>query len=248
MIMKDFRAVLIMIPVIFLAVCSAKDQLESRTAPSKQAEELVPLKLKLPKAVWVGTPISFRGKPRTTALPKPERRKPFLVPRDVKNVALKKPVSLSVDGAITGEARQITDGVKEATNWDYVELEWGPQYVQIDLQAVHEIFAVVFWHYHGEPRVYRDVVVRAANDPDFITDVRTLFNNDQDNTSGLGVGKDREYLETYEGKLVDCFADRTARMGTRARYFRFYSNGSTADEMNHYIEVEVWGRPAGSDE
>ena len=38
---------------------------------------------------------------------------------------------------------------------------------------------------------------------DFIQNVKTLFNNDQDNTSGLGVGTDREYFETHEGKLIN---------------------------------------------
>ena len=40
-----------------------------------------------------------------------------------------------------------------------------------------------------------------------------------------------------EGKLVDA-------RGSRARYVRLYSNGSNANELNHYIEVEVFGRPA----
>jgi hypothetical protein len=31
--------------------------------------------------------------------------------------------------------------------------------------------------------------VQTADDPDFITNVRTLFNNDIDNSLGLGVGK-----------------------------------------------------------
>jgi hypothetical protein len=29
-----------------------------------------------------------------------------------------------------------------------------------------------------------------------------------------------------------------------ARYVRLYSQGNTSDELNHYIEVEVYGRPA----
>ena len=45
-------------------------------------------------------------------------------------------------------------------------------------------------------KVYHDVIVQVADDPDFIENVRTIFNNDSDNTSGLGVGTDREYFET----------------------------------------------------
>jgi len=74
-----------------------------------------------------------------------------------------------------------------------------------------------------------------ADDADFNVNVRTLFNNDHDNSAGLGIGKDKEYIETYMGKLVDA-------KGVKARYIRLYSNGSTGSDMNHYIEVEVFGK------
>jgi len=32
--------------------------------------------------------------------------------------------------------------------------------------------------------------------------------------------------------------------GVKGRYVRLYSNGNTANRLNHYIEVEVWGKPA----
>jgi len=81
-----------------------------------------------------------------------------------------------------------------------------------------------------------DVVVQVADDADFISQVRTLFNNDRDNSSGLGVGADRPYVETAEGKLIDA-------KGTVARYVRLYSRGNNANDQNHYLEVEVFGRP-----
>ena len=31
--------------------------------------------------------------------------------------------------------------------------------------------------------------------------------------------------------------------GVSARYVRLYSNGNTSDELNHYTEVEVYGKP-----
>jgi hypothetical protein len=67
--------------------------------------------------------------------------------------------------------------------------------------------------------------------------VRTLYNNDHDNSSGLGVGREAEYYETFEGRLVEA-------RGARARYVRLQSSGSSADEMNRYTEVEVYGLPA----
>ena len=88
-----------------------------------------------------------------------------------------------------------------------------------------------------EPVVFHDVVVQVSNDPDFIEGVTTLFNNDQDNSAGLGIGKDREYFETSEGKLIDA-------KGVKARYVRLYSRGSTYnDPLNRYTEVEVFGLP-----
>ena len=54
---------------------------------------------------------------------------------------------------------------------------------------------------------------------------------------GLGAGKDRPYIETYQGKLIDA-------KGAKGRYVRLYSKGNTTSKMNHYIEVEVFGKPA----
>ena len=31
--------------------------------------------------------------------------------------------------------------------------------------------------------------------------------------------------------------------GAKGRYIRLYSNGNTANDMNHYVEVEVYGIP-----
>jgi hypothetical protein len=132
----------------------------------------------------------------------------------------------------------ITDGDKEASDGSYVELGPSLQHVTIDLEAIYEIYAIVVWHYHKQALVYFDVVVQVADDPDFITNVRTLFNNDTDNSAGLGAGKDMHYTETREGKLIDA-------KGIRARYVRFYSNGNNGNDMNHYIEVAVYGKPIG---
>ncbi len=99
------------------------------------------------------------------------------------------------------------------------------------------MFAVLFWHFHKTPRVYFDVIVQVADDAAFTKNVRTLFNNDHDNIAKLGAGQDMNFVETSEGKLVDA-------KGVKARYVRLYSRGSNANELNHYVEVEVFGRPA----
>jgi hypothetical protein len=86
-------------------------------------------------------------------------------------------------------------------------------------------------------KVYHDVIVRVADDPDFTDKARTIFNNDSDNSSGQGVGANREYVETYEGKLINA-------KGVKARYVRFYSKGNTESALNEYTEIEVYGRQA----
>ena len=197
-----------------------------------------PIKLDLPKPMFVGTPQDTR----VPNLEKPlgTKRPDFLAPVGTSNVALGKPVASSDEEPIIGELEMITDDDKEAADGSYVELGPLRQYVTIDLQAKYDIYAIVVWHYHKQAVVYFDVIVQVADDPDFITNVKTVFNNDIDNSSGLGVGKDKHYSETAEGKLIDCLSQ-----GVQGRYVRLYSNGNTSNDLNHYIEVAVYGKPAG---
>jgi hypothetical protein len=205
---------------------------------AKPAVAMAEIPLKLPKPAFIGTPKML---PPGVNLKKSEEgddkpRPPFMAPEGVTNVALGKPVACSDEEPIIGDPEQVTDGDKEAGDGSYVEFGPGTQHVTIDLGGEHEIFAVVVWHYHDDPRVYHDIIVQVADDPDFITGVKAIFNNDHDNSSGLGLGANYEYFETREGLLVDAG-------GVKTRYVRLYSNGSTVDEMNRYAEVEVYGRP-----
>ncbi len=198
-------------------------------------EELVPIKIELPKPMFVGTPQNMQVKNLEKPLGKP--RPPFLAPDGTKNVALNKPVKSTDEEPIIGEIAMITDGDKEAADGSFVELGPFTQYVTIDLVASHHIYAVVVWHYHKQPRVYFDFIVQVSDDPDFIENVKTLYNNDDDNSSGQGVGKDLHYVETSEGRLINA-------KGIEARYIRLYSKGNTNNDLNHYVEVEVYGKPA----
>ena len=210
---------------------------ETGADQKKPDPNLAPLPLKLPKPAFKGTPqhvppgVVNLEKPRSG--PRPE----FLAPKGTKNVAAGKPVTSSDNDPIIGSVKLVTDGDKEASEGSYVELGPGVQYVQIDLKDRYRIYAIVVWHYHMNARIYHDVVVQVADDADFLTNVHTLFNNDHDNSAGLGLGRDKQYWETYEGRLID-------GQGTVARYVRLYSNGSTTDDQNHYVEVEVYGLPA----
>jgi len=193
------------------------------------------LKITLPKPMFVGTPKNIRTANLEMITGKP--RGPFMVPVGTVLLSAGKPVAASDKEPVIGEVAFVTDGKKSGEDGYYVELGPMLQWVQIDLGKSQELLAVVAWHYHSQARVYRDVVVQVSDDKDFIGGVTTIFNNDHDNTSGLGAGKDREYIETFDGKLFD-------PKGVKARYVRLYSGGNTSNDMNHYVEVEVYGLPA----
>lgn len=205
------------------------------TAINLHSQDLKPIPLKLPKAMFVGTPQNIK----VPNLEKPlgKARDPFLAPAGTVNVALNKPVTASDMQPVIGELAYITDGDKEAEDGSYVELGPFLQHITIDLKAKHTIYAAVLWHYHQQPCVYYDVIVQVSDDPAFKTGVHTIYNNDHDNTSKLGAGADKNYIETSEGRLIDA-------KGIQGRYVRCYSKGNTRNDLNHYIEVEVYGLPA----
>lgn len=213
---------LLLVSAIALSSCKSKK------------ERMVPIDTELPKPMFVGTPQNIRVPNLEKPSSKP--RPPFMVPEGTVNLALSKEVTGSDEEPIIGEIEMITDGDKEAGDGSYVELGPFLQHITIDLGQKSEIFAVLLWHFHKQPRIYKDVVVQFSNDPDFITDVVTIFNNDHDNSAGLGVGSDVHYIDTFEGRLMNA-------KGHKAQFVRLYSNGNTSNDLNHYIEVEVYGRP-----
>lgn len=161
---------------------------------------------------------------------------PGLAPGD-RNLAFGRPVTSSCE-PFSGILEWITDADIEPHGGSVVELaKPGLQWVQIDLGAVCEIRAVLVWHFYRSRRAYHDVVVQVSPDAAFGEDVHTLFNNDRDHSASLGIGRDREYVESPEGLTI------LAR-GVRGRYVRLYSSGNTFNDRNHYVEVEVYGRKA----
>jgi len=192
------------------------------------------LKLKLPKPMFIGTPTNIKSGNLEVITGKP--RGPFYVPKGTAMLSLKKPVKASDMQPVIGELDMITDGEKEGGDGYFIELGPGKQWVQVDLGKPYALQAILAWHYHSQARVYRDVVVQVSDDKDFLKGVTTVFNNDHDNSSGLGVGKDKEYIEVAEGRLFD-------PKGAKGRYVRLYSAGNTTNDLNHYVEVEVYGTP-----
>jgi hypothetical protein len=196
-------------------------------------DERVPLKLELPRPQFIGTPIHLKSSNLEPLRKGP--RPPLMVPPGLANLALNRPVSSSDKEPIIGELSQATDGDKVGQAGSYVEIGPGPQFFQVDLGKPCTLYAIVIWHFHTQARVYHDVIVQIADDADFKRNVRTLYNNDMDNSSKLGVGKDKEYIDSHEGRLIEV-------KGAVARYVRCYSNGNTESELNHCAEIEVYGK------
>lgn len=201
----------------------------AQPAPGKEE-----LKLKLPKPMFIGTPTNLKSPNLEVVTGK--SRGPFYVPKGTVLLSGHKKVTSSDAEPVIGDLDMITDGEKSGGDGYFVELGPGVQWVQIDLGASHPLSAILVWHYHSQARIYRDVIVQASDDPAFKTGVTTIFNNDHDNSSKLGQGKDKEYIEVAEGKLFD-------PKGAKGRYVRLSSKGNTTNDLNHYVEVEVYGLP-----
>ena len=198
------------------------------------------LKTEMPEEILVGTPpevlaLLFPGLEKLAEEP-PE----FLVAAGTVNLALGKAVTSSDPNPIFGKLGFVTDGSKQGADDNFLELSPGLQWVQIDLERPCRIGAVYLWHYFREARSYHDVIVQVADDAKFTRNVRTLYNNDQDNSAGLGLGTKRPYIETNLGRLIDA-------RGALARYVRLYSSGNTANNTNHYVEVEVFGKAVSAE-
>ena len=203
--------------------------------PGLFAQDKVPLTTELPKPLFVGTPVPIKVPNLEPA--RQGKRPDFMVPKGTENLAKGKKVTASDNEPVIGTLDLVTDGDKAGDEGCFVELAGGKQWVQIDLGAPANIYALLLWHFHAQARVYNNVVAQVSDDPQFVTGVTTVFNNDTENASGLGAGKDMAYIETYEGKLIDA-------KGVKGRYVRLYSNGNTTNKLNHYIEVEVFGKAA----
>ncbi|MCL2103765.1 MAG: discoidin domain-containing protein [Kiritimatiellaeota bacterium] len=208
------------------------------------AQDKVQVKIPLPKPHFGGTPKELKGTENLEPPRDGKPREPIFVPAGCDKLLSRDcKVTSSDPDPIVGELSYITDGDKEHDSAAYVELAPGTQWIQVDLGGERELHAICVWHFFGEMvqlplrggRVYRDVICQISNDPDFVDGVVTVFNNDHDNSSRLGIGKDKEYLEINEGRPFPVNA-------VKGRYVRFYSRGNTSNEMNHYIEIEVYGK------
>ncbi|QJD87763.1 glycoside hydrolase family 18 protein [Cohnella herbarum] len=136
----------------------------------------------------------------------------------------------SSNATLTNALRS-TDGLSNDSNL-FTEAGSGKKYIQIDFGASYYLNKIAIWHYFADSRTYKDVIVKLSDSSAFSSSV-TIFNNDADNSSGQGAGTDAEYAESAAGKKISFNP-------VKARYLRIYSNGSSVNAYNHYVEVEAW--------
>jgi hypothetical protein len=192
----------------------------------------VPLVTEFPPELIEGTPKPMNVPNLVQA---PGKAPEFLVPEGTTLLSKGKKVTSSDDAPIIGDLTLVTDGDKEAGEGYFVELLDGTQWVQIDLEKSAALSAIWLWHFHSQKRAYSDVIIQVSDDAEFKTGVTTIYNNDYDDSSKLGKGTDSPYVESRFGLLADA-------KGAKGRYVRLHSKGNTSNDMNHYIEVEVFGK------
>lgn len=107
--------------------------------------------------------------------------------------------------------------------------------VTINLSQVNTITRLKMWHYWGDGRTYRDVIVQLSTTANFTSGVTTVFNNDTNNSAGFGIGQNAEYAETSAGKEIVLTAPITAQ------YARFFIAANSVNAFNHYVELQVFG-------
>src|SRR3954468_18110098 len=131
--------------VLGLAVCVGV----ARGADKKDGDR-VEVKFELPKMVFAGTPKAVP--PGTTVLP-PRKgpREPLMAPAGTKNIALNKKVTSSDNDPVVGKLDMVTDGQKEGTEGNWVELGPDVQWVQIDLGGPSTVYGILVWHQHADP-------------------------------------------------------------------------------------------------
>ncbi|MBT3378593.1 MAG: FMN-binding protein [Lentisphaerae bacterium] len=198
-----------------------------------------------PDAVTRATPGYPKNLKKPPHLRKEVRRPAFMVPPGTRNLAIDKPVTTSMEEEpIIGELEQIVDNVKKSGEFDFVEMDPGLQWVQIDLESIQTVHGIVVWHYYKNPTIYNDVIVQVADDVEFTQNVRTLFNNDHDDSAGMGAGKDTAFFARWWGELVDSRGE--SKEGTPVRCVRVFTDGGAGGADTRFVEIAVYGQAEGT--
>ncbi|HZG75124.1 MAG TPA: fibronectin type III domain-containing protein [Paenibacillus sp.] len=162
------------------------------------------------------------------------------------NVALNKTVTVSTTDLFGGAPSVITDGIStNSSAYAGIRTTSGPQYYQVDLGAAYslnQLRLVNDWGASGIARTNKDVIVQLSNSATFASGVTTVYNNDADNSVGLGTGTDPEYQESAAGLTIPLATP------VNARYARVWGSGHVrVDNTSHNvmtpIEFEAYADP-----
>ena len=196
-------------------------------AATVHAQDKVPLKTDLPPPLFVGTPVPINVpnlEPKVTKWPE------FMVPAGTTNLALGKKVTASDSDPVVGTLDLVTDGDKAAMKVHGLNLGpasngckliWRKRRIFMPSPSgiiIRRRGCITMWS-------CKFPMTRLS-----APGVTTVYDNSAS-------GTDHPYIETNFGKLIDA-------KGVKGRYVRLYSNGNTTNKLNHYIEVEVFGKPA----
>ncbi|HOF40884.1 MAG TPA: hypothetical protein PLD73_12490, partial [Candidatus Hydrogenedentes bacterium] len=130
--------------VMFTLLCAAM-LFGVMAVPAYADQEKAPLKIELPEKSFMGTPLDYWSENLEFTY---KARDPFMAPVGTELVSKGKPVTSSDKSPSMGKLPMITDGDKGFQEKSLVELDKGLQWVQIDLQKKHKIYAILVWHFH----------------------------------------------------------------------------------------------------
>ena len=144
----------------------------------------------------------------------------YVISDGAQNVALGKPVVFTGNTETfqgIANASLVNDGYFDAYNV-FGSTDGQPCFAVIDFEKEYMIDRVVVKAWHDW--AFTDVIVQLSESADFTSGVYTVFNNDTDNSVGVGAGTDGAYIENPSGGHSFTFAP------VRARYMRFYNQSA----------------------
>lgn len=154
------------------------------------------------------------------------------------NVALRKPVYLTVPGeSFNGSGSTISvinDGLSDPYG-AFATLSGTTGFAVIDFKDKYLVDKVITNAWHDWE--FSDVVIQLANDEQFTEGVYTVFNNDVDNSLGLGFGTDGPYKEKG-GSIGHVFEFEPVE----ARYIRFTNKSikPASEARSIFEEIQVF--------
>ena len=147
-----------------------------------------------------------------------------------RNVAAGKTFTYGTGGSTTLPSNDVIN-----SGWpNFADVGTGAQSVTVDLGANYMIDGLRVWRYYADARRYNDVIYEVSKTADFANSTK-VFNSNSSGSLGRGTGSDNTFSESSYGHPVYFAA-------VEGRYVRLWSNGSSANTGNHYVEVQVFGR------